>query len=252
MAIAQRDVPAGTMADNLSDNVIPLRDRLILALDVESAAEARSVVATLGETVNFYKVGLGLQFRGGIELAKELKRQGKRVFLDTKIWDIGATTKAAVQSIAEMGMDFVTVHGNKATLKEAVAGRGNHSLKLFAITVLTSLDDDDLHQMGYTVGVEKMVMYQTRAALEAGFDGVITSGLEAAMIRECAGPKLIIVTPGVRSAGVGKDDQKRVVTPEGAIKAGADYIVMGRQILRAASRHDEARRVLDAIEGALG
>jgi orotidine-5'-phosphate decarboxylase len=251
MAIAEIDAPAGTMADQLPNQAIPLRDRLIVALDVESADKARQIVDALGDTVTFYKIGLGLQFRGGIQLATDLKKYGKKVFLDSKIWDVGATTKAAVQSIAELGMDFVTVHGNKATLIEAVAGRGNHPLKLFAITVLTSLDDSDLHQMGYTVGVEKMVMYQTRSAIEAGFDGVITSGLEAAMIRQEAGPRLIIVTPGIRSEGIGKDDQKRVVTPEGAIKAGADHIVMGRQILGAKNRHDEAKRVLDAIDGAL-
>lgn len=233
---------------------IPIRDRLIVALDVGSVAEANQVVDALGDTVNFYKVGLGLHYRGGIDLAKALKLQGKKVFLDSKIYDVEATTKAAVESIVALGVDFCTIHGNTSILKEAVAGRGNSNLKLFAITVLTSLDDRDLHEMGYTVSVEKMVDYKTKSAIAAGCDGVITSGLEARMIREIAdenGSGLLIVTPGIRSAGVSRDDQKRVATPESAIEAGADYIVMGRQILRAKNPHDEARRVLDTIEGAL-
>lgn len=239
------------MAGQHAAGSIPLRDRLIIALDVESADEARSIVRSLGDAATFYKIGLGLLYRGGIELAKELKKEGKRVFLDAKIWDIGATTSAAVQSVAELGMDFLTVHGTKETLRDAVKGRGSHPLKLLAITVLTSTNDSDLQQMGYAVSVENMAMHQARAALEAGFDGVITSGLEAAMIRAAVGAKLLIVTPGIRSAGIGTDEQKRVATPEGAIKAGADHIVMGRQILRAANRQDEAKRVLDAIASAL-
>jgi orotidine-5'-phosphate decarboxylase len=242
------------MPDRLFKPSIPATERLIVALDVESKDEANRLVDDLGETVSFYKIGLGLLFRGGIELATELKGRGKKVFLDAKIYDVEATTKSAIQSIAALGVDFTTIHGNTSILKEAVAGRGNSSLKLFAITVLTSLDDSDLHEMGYTVSVDKMVAYKTKSAIDAGCDGVITSGLEAETIRgiaDDAGSRLIIVTPGIRSAGVSRDDQKRVATPESAIKSGADYIVMGRQIIRAKNRQDEAKRVLEAIHRAI-
>jgi orotidine-5'-phosphate decarboxylase len=242
------------MPDRLFKPSIPATERLIVALDVESKDEANRLADDLGETVSFYKIGLGLLFRGGIELATELKGRGKKVFLDAKIYDVEATTKSAIQSIAALGVDFTTIHGNTSILKEAVAGRGNSSLKLFAITVLTSLDDSDLHEMGYTVSVDKMVAYKTKSAIDAGCDGVITSGLEAEMIRgiaDEAGSRLIIVTPGIRSAGVSRDDQKRVATPESAIKSGADYIVMGRQIIRAKNRQDEAKRVLEAIHRAI-
>lgn len=254
MAITEIDARPATMPDRLSKKSIPAAERLIVALDVDSKDEANRLVDDLGEAVSFYKIGLGLQFRGGLALATELKSRGKKVFLDSKIYDIEATTKSAIQSIAALNVDFTTVHGNTSILREAVAGRGNSSLKLFAITVLTSLDDDDLHEMGYTVSVDKMVAYKTKSAIDAGCDGVITSGLEAQMIRGIAddsGSKLIIVTPGIRSAGISRDDQKRVATPESAIKSGADYIVMGRQIIRAKNRQDEAKRVLDTIHGAL-
>lgn len=255
MAITEIDARARRMAQPISKKSIPVTDRLIVALDVESKGQAERVVDELGDSVNFYKVGLGLQFRGGIDLAIDLKKRGKKVFLDSKIYDVEATTFAAVQSIAELGMDFVTVHGNTSILKEAVSGRGNHvNPKIFAITVLTSLDDSDLGEMGYIVSVEKMVAYKTESAIKAGVDGVITSGLEARSVRELAEKleySLLIVTPGIRSPGVSRDDQKRVATPESAMKAGADYIVMGRQILRATNRSDEAKRVLGMIEQAL-
>jgi orotidine-5'-phosphate decarboxylase len=243
-----------SMRQRPPDN-IPVRDRLIVALDVESREAASRLVDELGETVNFYKIGLGLQFRGGIDLATDLKARGKKIFFDSKIYDIEATTKAAVQSIAELGVDFVTVHGNTSILTQAVAGRGTSNLKIFAITVLTSLDDLDMREMGYTVSVEKMVDYKTRSAIAAGCDGVIASGLEARMIRQIADetrmPSLLIAAPGIRSAGVSRDDQKRVSTPESAIESGADYVVMGRQIVRAKNPRDEAKRVLDAIANAL-
>jgi len=254
MAITEIDARPATMPDRPSKKSIPPAERLIVALDVDSKDAANRLVDRLGEAVSFYKIGLGLQFRGGIDLAKELKTRGKKVFLDSKIYDVEATTKSAIESIAALGVDFTTVHGNTSILREAVAGRGNSSLKLFAITVLTSLDDSDLHEMGYTVSIDKMVAYKTKSAIAAGCDGVVTSGLEAEMIRGIAderGSKLIIVTPGIRSAGVSRDEQKRVATPESAIKSGADYIVMGRQIIRAADSQSEAKRVLETIHNAL-
>lgn len=253
-AAAARTVEGDYLMSRPAPNTIPIEDRLIVALDVESIDEAKAVVKSLGESVSFYKIGLGLQFKGGIELAKELKKQGKKVFFDSKIYDVEATTKAAVQSIVELGVDFLTIHGNTSILKEAVAGRGDSDLKLFVITVLTSLDDKDMIEMGYTVSVEKMVEYKTKAALDSRCDGVITSGLEARMIRRIAernGSNLLIATPGIRSDGVSRNDQKRVATPKSAIEAGADYLVMGRQILKAQSRRDEAVRVFEDIHAAL-
>src|SRR6185437_7234143 len=182
MAITELDARPAMMPDRLFKESIPVAERLIVALDVDSKGEANRLVDELGDSVVFYKIGLGLQFRGGIALASELKSRGKKVFLDSKIYDVEATTKSAIQSIAALGVDFTTIHGNTSILREAVAGRGNSSLKVFAITVLTSLDDSDLHQMGYTVSVDKMVAYKTKSAIEAGCDGVITSGLEAETI----------------------------------------------------------------------
>jgi orotidine-5'-phosphate decarboxylase len=258
MAITEIDARVRRMAQPVLKKSIPVTDRLIVALDVETRDEAQRIVDELGDAVNFYKVGLGLQFRGGIDLATDLKKnRGKKVFLDSKIWDIEATTFAAVQSIAQLGMDFVTVHGNTSVLKEAVLGRAGYpNTKIFAITVLTSLDDKDLVEMGYTVSVEKMVEYKAQSAIKAGVDGVITSGLEANMVRRLAQElecSLLIVTPGIRSPDVtiDRDDQKRVATPESAIKAGADYIVMGRQILRSRNRQDEAKRVIEMIGNGL-
>ncbi|HZT52603.1 MAG TPA: orotidine-5'-phosphate decarboxylase [Stellaceae bacterium] len=242
------------MAETPPRHAIPTRDRLIVALDVESTDEARRIAESLGDAVSFYKIGLGLLYRGGLALAGELKRHGKRVFLDAKIWDIDATMRAAVESVAALGMDFVTLHGSRSGLAEAAAGRGRSGLKLLAVTVLTSLDDSELRELGYAARVEDMVAAKARAAIAAGCDGVIASALEAAMIRGIAdrmAPGFLIVTPGIRSAGAGHDEQKRVATPEGAIKAGADHVVMGRQILRAADRRAEALRVQDAIAAAL-
>ncbi len=218
------------------------KDRLILALDMPTVEEARRLVATLGDTVTFYKVGLELLFAGGLDLARELKADGKRVFLDMKLLDIGNTVERAVANAAELGLDFLTVHGHDLkTLQAAVAGRGSSKLKLLAVTVLTNLDADDLRQQGSHMTPADLVLHRARLAREAGFDGVISSGQEAARIRAAVGPGFFIVTPGIRLSGGTTDDQQRVMTPEHAIAAGADHIVVGRPITEASDPLEAAK-----------
>jgi orotidine-5'-phosphate decarboxylase len=230
---------------------IPLQDRLIVALDVPTVDAARALVARLGAAVNFYKIGLQLQYAGGIDLARELKGQGKKIFLDSKLLDIDQTVTGATANIAKLDLDFLTIHGFAPTLRAAVEGRGNSGLKLLAVTVLTSMGPADMAELGTRFSVEEMVLRRAQAALDTGCDGVIASGREASRIRALAGDRLLIVTPGIRSEGVAADDQKRASTPAEAIAAGADYLVVGRQILRSAQPGAEAEAVLRRIESAL-
>jgi orotidine-5'-phosphate decarboxylase len=230
---------------------IPLLDRLIVALDVPTVGEARDLVNRLGASANFYKIGLQLQYAGGIELARELKGQGKKIFLDSKLLDIDQTVTGATQNIAKLGLDFLTIHGHAPTLRAAVKGRGDSGLRLLAVTVLTSMGPADMEELGTRYTVEEMVLRRAQAALDAGCDGVIASGNEARAIRAMAGDRLAIVTPGIRSEGVAVDDQKRAATPREAIAAGADYLVVGRQILRSANPGAEAEAILRHVEGAL-
>ncbi|HEX9882300.1 MAG TPA: orotidine-5'-phosphate decarboxylase [Hyphomicrobium sp.] len=207
------------------------KDRLIVALDMPAIEEAQRLVARLDETVTFYKVGLELLFAGGIDLARALKADGKHVFLDMKLLDIGNTVERAVANATELGVDFLTVHGHDLkTLRAAVAGRGNSRLKLLAVTVLTNLTADDLKQQGSSMAPSDLVLMRAKLAHESGFDGVIASGQEAAHIREAVEPNFLIVTPGIRLTGSTSDDQERITTPDHAIAAGADYIVVGRPI----------------------
>jgi len=232
-------------------NAIPTQERLIVALDVPSVEEAEAVVARLGSSVLFYKIGLQLQFAGGLPLADKLIARGKKVFLDSKILDIDQTVIGAVANVANMGVSFLTVHGNGATIRAAVEGRKHHDLKLLSVTVLTSLDAFDMQDLGLSCTVPELVMHRARKALEAGCDGVIASGQEAQAIREMAGNSLLIVTPGIRSEGISKDDQKRTSTPLEAIAAGADYLVVGRQILTSPNPGAEAERILREIQTGL-
>jgi orotidine-5'-phosphate decarboxylase len=210
------------------------KDGLIVALDMPSVSEAMALIAKLGNEVTFYKVGLELMFAGGLDLAQNLKREGKHVFLDMKLLDIGTTVERAVANITELDLDFLTVHGHDLkTLRAAVNGRGSSRLKLLAVTVLTSLTHDDLKQQGSDVTPAELVVRRARLAHEAGFDGVIASGQEAARIREATSPKFLIVTPGIRLGGSAMDDQERVMTPSHAIAAGANHIVVGRPITQA-------------------
>lgn len=209
-------------------------DRLIVALDMPEREEARRLVNQLGDAVTFYKVGLELVFAGGLELAAELKNARKNVFLDMKLLDIAHTVERAVSNASELGLNFLTVHGHDLkTLRAAVSGRGSSKLKLLAVTVLTNLGPDDLRQQGSTLSPSDLVLRRASMAREAGFDGVIASGQEAARIREHIGAEFLIVTPGIRLPGGTTHDQERVATPESAITAGADYLVVGRPITQA-------------------
>lgn len=210
------------------------KDRLIVALDMPTVEEARRLVVTLGDSVTFYKVGLELLFAGGLDLARDLKRQGKRVFLDMKLLDIGNTVERAVANATELGVDFITIHGQDAkTLKAAVSGRAKSNLKLLAVTVLTNLTADDLAQQSSTLSPAELVLHRAKLAFDAGFDGCISSGQEAARIRAATGPGFLIVTPGIRLPGSTTDDQERVMTPDHAITSGANHIVVGRPITQA-------------------
>jgi orotidine-5'-phosphate decarboxylase len=231
--------------------VVPLEERLIVALDVPNRERAFDLVKKLGDTVQFYKIGLQLQFAGGLQVADELIKQGKKVFLDSKICDIEETVRGAVASVANMGVDFLTVHGNGKSIQAALEGRKSHPLKILSVTVLTSLDAHDMADLGLSCSVEDLVMMRARKALDAGCDGVIASGKEAHKIRELAGDRLLIVTPGIRSKNVPHHDQKRVATPNEAIAAGADYLVVGREILENSDPKRAAIDIFNQIKAAL-
>lgn len=223
---------------------------IIVALDVTSAAEARHLIRRLGDSVNFYKVGMELYASAGVAFVEQLLSEGRRVFLDLKFYDIPETVKRATTQVAQKGVHLLTVHGSKAVMKAAVEGRGNAGLKLLGVTVLTSFDESDLADLGYPPKLEELVSLRVRNAREAGIDGIVCSPLEAARVRAALGPEAIVVTPGVRSAGAGRGDQKRVATPAEAIRDGATYLVIGRQITRAEDPEAEARRILEEIAGA--
>ncbi|KWT66254.1 orotidine-5'-phosphate decarboxylase [Hyphomicrobium sulfonivorans] len=210
------------------------KNRLIVALDMPTIEEARRLIATLGDSVTFYKVGLELLFAGGLDLAQALKADGKHVFLDMKFLDIGNTVERAVANVTELGLDMLTVHGHDLkTMRAAVSGRGDSKLKLLAVTVLTNLTNDDLAEQGTSLAPADLVLRRALLAQEAGFDGVIASGQEAARIREATGPDFLIVTPGIRLTGSSTDDQQRITTPDNAIRAGASHLVVGRPITQA-------------------
>jgi orotidine-5'-phosphate decarboxylase len=226
--------------------------RLFIALDVPDIARARTLVAQLGNTALCYKIGLELLFGGGIEFAQGLKGAGKQIFLDMKLLDIPNTVEKAVTNISGLGVDFLTVHGTDSkTMAAAVNGRGTSQMKLLAVTVLTSLDDRDLHEQGITTKTPAdLVLHRARLAKAAGFDGVIASGHEAQSIRAAVGPDFLIVTPGIRLADGPDGDQARVMTPERAIAAGASHLVVGRPITQAVDPAAAARHIIDRIANA--
>lgn len=227
------------------------RDRLIVALDVPTPGEARATIDRLGDAVSFYKIGMQLQFNGGLDLARDLVAEGRRVFLDSKLFDIDETVARAVENIARMGVHFLTIHGNGRTIRAAARARGDAALKLLSVTVLTSLDAADLEDLGFEgVDVPTLALHRARKALEAGADGVIASGQEAAAIRDLSKGGLLVVTPGIRPDGSSVDDQKRIVTPRDAILNGADYLVVGRPILKDPDPRAAARRIVADIASA--
>jgi orotidine-5'-phosphate decarboxylase len=230
---------------------IPPRERLIVALDVPSVGEAEAMVNRLGDSVSFYKIGLQLIFAGGLDLARALATSGKQVFLDVKLLDIDNTVEGAVRSIAAMGVTFATIHAYPKAMRAAVAARGDAALRLLGVTVLTSMDDRELHDAGYGDKASALVANRARDALAAGMDGVVASPAEAATVRHIVGPKVAIVTPGIRPAGSEAGDQKRIATPAAAIHAGADYLVVGRPITAAPDPKSAAEAIAAEIAGAL-
>ncbi len=221
-------------------------DRLIVALDVPNLLDGGTIVDQLGDSVSFYKIGLGMLTGGGLALANELKQRGKRVFLDMKFFDIGATVEKAVAGIAEYQLDFLTVHGDPHVVAAAVRGRGDSSTRILAVTILTSLDRDDLDDCLIKSGeIQQLVVERARNAFIAGADGVIASPQEAALIRALPEAKnKLIVTPGVRPQGAAPGDQKRISTPGEAIRDGADHIVIGRPIWQASDPRKAAQAVI--------
>jgi orotidine-5'-phosphate decarboxylase len=210
------------------------RDRLIVPLDLPSVAAAEAMIARLGDSVTFYKIGYQLTYAGGLPLASQLAKSGKKVFLDLKLHDIGNTVARGVESVARLGATFLTVHAYPQTMKAAVAGRAGSDLKILAVTVLTSYDDGDLHAAGYRLNVSDLVEARAQQAQVLGVDGIVCSPEEAAHLHKIVGHQMYLVTPGIRPAGAAAGDQKRVMTPGRAIAAGADYLVVGRPILEAA------------------
>jgi orotidine-5'-phosphate decarboxylase len=228
------------------------RERLIVALDLSDADEAERMVSTLGDAVAFYKIGMQLAYGGGLPLVAKLVRSGKRVFVDLKLHDIPNTVERATAEIAKLGATFLTVHAYPQTMRAAVAGARGTGLKLLAVSVLTSSDDADLAEAGYAFGVRALVERRAAQAEAAGVAGLIASAGEAAMLRASRGEHFLIVTPGIRPSGAGAGDQKRVATPSSAIRAGADYLVVGRPVTEAKDPRRAAEAIVAEIAAAGG
>jgi orotidine-5'-phosphate decarboxylase len=237
-------------ATTLAHAPVKADPRLIVALDVPTVDEARAMVSALGEAVSFYKVGLELFAGGeGMTLARELKAAGRQVFLDWKLHDIGTTVQRAAAVLTGSGCDFLTVHGEPQVMASAVRGRGASNLKILAVTVLTSLSDEDLIETGYHETARSLVERRIHQAIATGCDGVIASPHEAALARSLGGKDFLVVTPGVRPDWSAKNDQARAATPLDALKAGASHIVCGRPITAANDPQAAARRVAAEMAG---
>lgn len=237
----------------MTQPTIAPRDRLIVALDLPGVDAAEALIARLGDSATFYKIGYQLAFAGGLALVPKLAARGKKIFIDLKLHDIGNTVAKGVESIAGLGATFLTVHAYPQTMRAAVEARQNSylkngsSLKVLAVTVLTSYDDADLTTAGYRLDVGGLVELRARQAREIGIDGLVCSAEEAARVRGIVGPGMALVTPGIRPAGAAAGDQKRVMTPARAIAAGADYLVVGRPIVEAADPKAAADAVVAEI-----
>lgn len=235
-------------------NTIPARERLIFALDVPDLGQARELVATLDDSVMFYKLGLEVFLSGNyFELAGELRERGKKVFADLKLFDIPATVAAAVRQLAKQDVNFCTIHGNDGMMRAAAQAKGD--MQILAVTALTSLDQGDLDDLGFRCDARTLVLSRARRALEAGCDGVVSSGLEVPALRESVDKALITVCPGIRpifnDEAPAEDDQQRVVTPASAIRSGADYLVIGRPIRDAGDPRAAAEQIQQEILSAL-
>lgn len=231
---------------------IPAKDRLIFALDVPTADEAKALVEELGDAVSFYKIGMELLMAGGyFELLDWLVAKDKKVFVDLKFFDVPATVGKAIAALSDKGATLATIHGNQSIM-EAAAKAKSGDLKVLAVTALTSLDRGDLNDLGFQCEVEELVLSRAKRALEAGVDGVVSSGMEAARLREYIDHKLLVITPGIRPVdNTEEDDQKRVMTPTAALQAGADYLVVGRPIRNAENRREKALQIQAEIAQAV-
>src|SRR5450755_1241726 len=234
-----------------SANVTP-RDRLIVALDLPGVEAAEAMIARLGDSVTFYKIGYQLGYAGGLPLIRKLADKGKKVFADLKLHDIGNTVARGVESVAKLGATFLTVHAYPQTMKAAVEGRAGSGLKILGVTVLTSYDDGDLHAAGYRLGVSDLVEARAQQAQVLGLDGLVCSPEEAGSLHKIVGHQMVLVTPGIRPAGSATGDQKRIMTPARAIAAGADYLVVGRPVMEAADPRAAADAIQAEIRQALG
>jgi orotidine-5'-phosphate decarboxylase len=232
-------------------NIAP-KDRLIVALDLPGVAQAEAMIARLGDSVSFYKIGYQLGYAGGLPLVRQLSDSGKKVFVDLKLHDIGHTVARGVESVAKLGATFLTVHAYPQTMKAAVEARAGSSLKILAVTVLTSYDDGDLHAAGYRLNVSDLVEARAQQAQVLGVDGLVCSPEEATALRKIVGHRMHLVTPGIRPAGAASGDQKRIMTPARAISAGTDYLVVGRPITEAADPRAAADAIQAEIALALG
>jgi len=227
------------------------RERLIVGLDVPTLGEAEKIVSTLGDDVLFYKIGYQLVFAGGLEFARELAQSGKKIFLDVKLLDIDNTIASGVENIVKMGMSMLTLHAYPKAMKAAVEAARGSDLCLLGVTVLTSMDEQDLIAAGYEYDPHTLVLRRAEQALAAGMGGIVCSAEESSAVRKIVGPNMAVVTPGIRPAGSEKGDQKRVMTPADALKAGSSHLVVARPIVKAADPRKAARAILSEMDAAL-
>ncbi len=227
------------------------RDRLIVALDLASVAEARAMVERIGDAATFYKVGYQLAYGGGLSFVEELIRSGRQVFLDLKLHDIANTVEEGVRSVARLGVSFLTVHAYPQTMRAALKGKAGSPLRILAVTVLTSYDDVDLADAGYDMSPAELVARRAAQARDLRIDGIVCAPTEAATVRTLLGPDMFVVTPGVRPAGTEAGDQKRIMTPGDAIRCGASHLVVGRPITAATDPRAAAQAIADEMGAAL-
>ena len=233
-------------------STIAPKDRLIVALDLPSVDQAEAMIARLGDSVTFYKIGYQLAYAGGLPLVGKLRASGKKVFIDAKLHDIGNTVARGVDSLSSLGATFLTVHAYPQTMQAAVEARGASGLKILAVTVLTSYNEADVQEAGYRHTIADLVAIRARQAKALGVDGIVCSPEEVAVLRAIVGDRMSLVTPGIRPAGSSSGDQKRIMTPARAIAAGADYLVVGRPVTEAADPKAAAKSIQAEIEQACG
>jgi orotidine-5'-phosphate decarboxylase len=227
------------------------RERLIVGLDVPTLREAEAIVTTLGDDILFYKIGYQLAFAGGLEFARDLAESGKKIFLDMKLLDIDNTVASGVENIAKMGMSMLTLHAYPKAMQAAVSAAKGSDLCLLGVTVLTSMDAQDLIDAGYEYDPHALVLRRAEQARLAGMGGIVCSAEEATAVRAIIGPEMALVTPGIRPVGSDKGDQKRVMTPADAIRAGSSHLVVARPIVKAPDPKQAARAILDEMLSAL-